>query len=61
MNIVFNFLKLDGETAISFDVEFPGSKYLYGLPQRVSSLDLQTTDGTEPFSLYNHPFFKYDL
>ena len=39
--------KPKGPAAISFDVHFPGTRHLYGLPERASSLALQPTRGPE--------------
>ncbi|EFN52006.1 hypothetical protein CHLNCDRAFT_139544, partial [Chlorella variabilis] len=56
--------KPKGPAAISFDVHFPGTRHLYGLPERASSLALQPTRGpegplSEPYRLYNLDVFEY--
>lgn len=53
-----------GPTAISFDVAFPGSRHLYGIPERATDLALRPTRGpdgilTEPYRLYNLDVFEY--
>ncbi|PSC68247.1 putative glucan 1,3-alpha-glucosidase [Micractinium conductrix] len=57
--------KPKGPTGISFDLQFPGSRHLYGLPERASHLALRPTRGTdgeplsEPYRLYNLDVFEY--
>ncbi len=52
--------------SVGFDVTFPGSSHLYGIPEHASALALKTTDGSsggysEPFRLYNLDVFEYEL
>jgi len=55
--------KKNGPEAIAFDVTFPGSKHLYGLPERAENLSLPATAGSsvvsEPYRLYNLDVFEY--
>lgn len=39
--------KPKGPTAISFDLQFPGSRHLYGIPQHATDLALRPTMGPE--------------
>jgi len=55
-----------GPMSVGFDVTFPGSSHLYGIPEHASALALKTTDGSsggysEPFRLYNLDVFEYEL
>jgi hypothetical protein len=56
--------KPKGPTAISMDIQFPGSKHLYGIPEHAADLALRPTWGpegalTEPYRLYNLDVFEY--
>ena len=55
-----------GPTSVGFDVVFPKSNHLYGLPEHASSTQLKTTIGpdahySEPYRLYNLDVFEYEL
>lgn len=39
--------KPKGPTAVSFDIQFPGSRHLYGIPERATDLALRPTRGPE--------------
>ncbi|KAL4422944.1 hypothetical protein ABPG75_009141 [Micractinium tetrahymenae] len=56
--------KPKGPTAVSFDIQFPGARHLYGIPERATNLALRPTRGpegplTEPYRLYNLDVFEY--
>lgn len=55
----------DGETGIGFDVFFPDSKNLYGIPERATDLSLKSTIGdginSEPYRLYNLDVYRYEV
>ncbi|KAJ3233620.1 hypothetical protein HDU77_000550, partial [Chytriomyces hyalinus] len=58
--------KPKGPTSIGFDMNFPGFKHTYGLPQHASSYSLKPTRGSEaqysePYRLYNFDVFEYEL
>jgi alpha 1,3-glucosidase len=57
-----------GPQAISFDLRFPQTKHVYGLPERAAAFSLTPTieaDGktaiTEPYRLYNLDVFEYKV
>eukprot|EP00532_Pseudo-nitzschia_australis_P006927 CAMPEP_0168165410 /NCGR_PEP_ID=MMETSP0139_2-20121125/1474_1 /TAXON_ID=44445 /ORGANISM="Pseudo-nitzschia australis, Strain 10249 10 AB" /LENGTH=1079 /DNA_ID=CAMNT_0008082529 /DNA_START=8 /DNA_END=3244 /DNA_ORIENTATION=+ len=55
-----------GPMSVGSDVTFPGSKFLYGLPEHASSTALKRTIGKNPeykhpYRLYNLDVFEYDL
>ena len=57
--------KLRGPEAIAFDINFPNTKHVYGLPERAISHALPPTIAsngtalTEPYRLYNLDVFEY--
>ncbi|KAJ3056166.1 hypothetical protein HK097_007890 [Rhizophlyctis rosea] len=58
--------KPNGPTSIGFDLKFPGSQHVYGIPQHASSLSLKSTRGknkkyNEPYRLYNFDVFEYEM
>lgn len=55
-----------GPMSVGADISFPGSKFLYGLPEHASATALKTTIGEnseygDPYRLYNLDVFEYDL
>ncbi|KAK9816687.1 hypothetical protein WJX72_003707 [[Myrmecia] bisecta] len=56
--------KPKGPEAISFDLTFPDTQHVYGLPERATSLSLNPTAGegveSEPYRLYNLDVFEYE-
>lgn len=52
-----------GPESIGFDINFPGFKNVYGVPQHTSPLSLKTTrhgeEYSEPYRLYNLDVFEY--
>ena len=58
--------KPHGPMSVGSDITFPGSKFLYGLPEHASSTVLKNTVGSNaeyehPYRLYNLDVFEYDL
>mmetsp|Transcript_7389 Transcript_7389/g.15074 ORF Transcript_7389/g.15074 Transcript_7389/m.15074 type:complete len:893 (-) Transcript_7389:33-2711(-) len=53
----------NGPTSIMFDVAFPGSAEVYGIPEHATSLALKSTKGegivSEPYRLFNLDVFEY--
>jgi alpha 1,3-glucosidase len=55
-----------GPSSVGFDVSFPGSKHVFGIPEHASSFALKSTRGKskvyeEPYRLYNLDVFEYIL
>ncbi|KAG6552344.1 hypothetical protein Mapa_006198 [Marchantia paleacea] len=52
-----------GPQSIGFDVSFYGAEYVYGIPERATSLALKPTKGadivSEPYRLFNSDIFEY--
>eukprot|EP00514_Thraustochytrium_sp_LLF1b_P011885 CAMPEP_0184545554 /NCGR_PEP_ID=MMETSP0199_2-20130426/4377_1 /TAXON_ID=1112570 /ORGANISM="Thraustochytrium sp., Strain LLF1b" /LENGTH=948 /DNA_ID=CAMNT_0026939861 /DNA_START=32 /DNA_END=2878 /DNA_ORIENTATION=- len=59
--------KPHGHTSVGIDVTFPGSKYVYGLPEHATDFALKNTKGgganayDEPFRMYNLDVFEYEI
>ncbi|XP_065129980.2 neutral alpha-glucosidase AB [Paramisgurnus dabryanus] len=53
--------KPNGPTSISLDFSLPGVEHVYGIPEHADNLKLKTTDGGDPFRLYNLDVFQYEL
>uniref|UniRef100_A0A3B4EFU1 Neutral alpha-glucosidase AB n=1 Tax=Pygocentrus nattereri TaxID=42514 RepID=A0A3B4EFU1_PYGNA len=53
--------KPNGPTSISLDFSLPGVEHVYGIPEHADNLKLKTTDGGEPYRLYNLDVFQYEL
>ncbi|TPX59150.1 hypothetical protein PhCBS80983_g02653 [Powellomyces hirtus] len=58
--------KPHGPASIGFDLSFPGSKNVYGIPQHASSFSLKSTRGPnkeydEPYRMYNLDVFEYTM
>ncbi|XP_066574973.1 neutral alpha-glucosidase AB isoform X2 [Amia ocellicauda] len=53
--------KPNGPTSISLDFSFPGVENVYGIPEHADNLKLKTTDGGDPYRLYNLDVFQYEL
>mmetsp|Transcript_29785 Transcript_29785/g.50032 ORF Transcript_29785/g.50032 Transcript_29785/m.50032 type:complete len:896 (+) Transcript_29785:175-2862(+) len=53
----------NGPTSIMFDVSFPGSAQVYGIPEHATSMALKRTKGegitSEPYRLFNLDVFEY--
>lgn len=57
--------KTRGAESISADIQFPGFKQLYGIPEHADSLVLRSTRGEdafhkEPYRLFNVDIFEYE-
>uniref|UniRef100_A0A8C1QKY6 Glucosidase, alpha; neutral AB n=1 Tax=Cyprinus carpio TaxID=7962 RepID=A0A8C1QKY6_CYPCA len=50
-----------GPTSISLDFSLPGVEHVYGIPEHADDLKLKTTDGGDPYRLYNLDVFQYEL
>jgi alpha 1,3-glucosidase len=55
-----------GPSSIGFDIQFPGSSNVYGIPEHASGFSLKPTRGgnaiyKEPYRLYNLDVFEYEL
>uniref|UniRef100_A0A9J8D284 Glucosidase II alpha subunit b n=1 Tax=Cyprinus carpio carpio TaxID=630221 RepID=A0A9J8D284_CYPCA len=48
-------------TSISLDFSLPGVEHVYGIPEHADDLKLKTTDGGDPYRLYNLDVFQYEL
>ncbi|XP_062380384.1 neutral alpha-glucosidase AB isoform X2 [Sardina pilchardus] len=53
--------KPNGPTSISLDFSLPGVEHVYGIPEHGDNLKLKTTDGGDPYRLYNLDVFQYEL
>ncbi|KAG7464514.1 hypothetical protein MATL_G00166420 [Megalops atlanticus] len=53
--------KPNGPTSISLDFSLPGVEHVYGIPEHAENLKLKTTDGGDPYRLYNLDVFQYEL
>uniref|UniRef100_A0A672N017 Glucosidase II alpha subunit n=1 Tax=Sinocyclocheilus grahami TaxID=75366 RepID=A0A672N017_SINGR len=59
VDFVFNIFL--GPTSISLDFSLPGVEHVYGIPEHADDLKLKTTDGGDPYRLYNLDVFQYEL
>uniref|UniRef100_A0A8C8I8Z6 Glycoside hydrolase family 31 N-terminal domain-containing protein n=1 Tax=Oncorhynchus tshawytscha TaxID=74940 RepID=A0A8C8I8Z6_ONCTS len=53
--------KPNGPSSISLDFSLPGVEHVYGIPEHADSLKLKTTDGGDPYRLFNLDVFQYEL
>ncbi|KAL2094933.1 hypothetical protein ACEWY4_009652 [Coilia grayii] len=53
--------KPNGASSISLDFSFPGVGHVYGIPEHADSLKLKSTEGGDPYRLYNLDVFQYEL
>ncbi|KAM4622087.1 neutral alpha-glucosidase AB isoform 3-T3 [Polymixia lowei] len=53
--------KPNGPSSISLDFSLPGVEHVYGIPEHADALKLKTTDGGDPYRLYNLDVFQYEL
>ncbi|XP_076130945.1 neutral alpha-glucosidase AB-like isoform X1 [Alosa pseudoharengus] len=53
--------KPNGPTSISLDFSFPGVEHVYGIPEHADTLKLKSTEGGDPYRLYNLDVFQYEL
>uniref|UniRef100_A0A4W4HH77 Glycoside hydrolase family 31 N-terminal domain-containing protein n=1 Tax=Electrophorus electricus TaxID=8005 RepID=A0A4W4HH77_ELEEL len=50
-----------GPTSVSLDFSLPGVEHVYGIPEHADNLKLKTTEGGDPYRLYNLDVFQYEL
>lgn len=50
-----------GPSSVGMDISFPGVEHVYGIPEHADSLALKTTNGGDPYRLYNLDVFEYEL
>lgn len=54
--------KPNGPESIGFDISFPGTEHVYGIPEHATTMSLKTTKpDTDPYRLYNLDVFEYEL
>ncbi|KAB7503946.1 Neutral alpha-glucosidase AB [Armadillidium nasatum] len=50
-----------GPSSIGVDINFIGSKQVYGIPEHADSFKLKDTSSGDPYRLYNLDVFEYEL
>ncbi|KAF5400528.1 Neutral alpha-glucosidase AB precursor [Paragonimus heterotremus] len=50
-----------GPMSISLDIDFPSFSHLYGIPEHTDGFVLKSTEGGDPYRLYNLDVFEYEL
>ncbi|XP_069501286.1 neutral alpha-glucosidase AB isoform X2 [Ambystoma mexicanum] len=53
--------KPNGPTSIGLDFSLPGFENVYGIPEHADDLKLKSTEGGDPYRLYNLDVFQYEL
>ncbi|XP_064293516.1 neutral alpha-glucosidase AB isoform X2 [Phalacrocorax carbo] len=53
--------KPNGPASVGLDFSLPGFEHVYGIPEHAESLRLRTTEGGDPYRLYNLDVFQYEL
>jgi alpha 1,3-glucosidase len=53
--------KINGPSSVGLDFTFHGYEFVYGIPEHADSLALKTTNGGDPYRLYNLDVFEYEL
>lgn len=53
--------KPNGPTSVGLDFSLPGFEHVYGIPEHAESMRLRTTEGGDPYRLYNLDVFQYEL
>ncbi|KAM4722522.1 neutral alpha-glucosidase AB isoform 4-T4 [Rhinophrynus dorsalis] len=53
--------KPNGPSSVGLDFSLPGFEHVYGIPEHADNLRLRTTEGSEPYRLYNLDVFQYEL
>ncbi|RMB90532.1 hypothetical protein DUI87_33133 [Hirundo rustica rustica] len=48
-------------TSVGLDFSLPGFEHVYGIPEHADSLRLRSTEGGDPYRLYNLDVFQYEL
>uniref|UniRef100_A0A8C0JBH5 Glucosidase II alpha subunit n=1 Tax=Chelonoidis abingdonii TaxID=106734 RepID=A0A8C0JBH5_CHEAB len=52
---------IPGPTSVGLDFSLPGFEHVYGIPEHADNLRLRTTEGGDPYRLYNLDVFQYEL
>uniref|UniRef100_A0A8D2QS26 Glucosidase II alpha subunit n=1 Tax=Zosterops lateralis melanops TaxID=1220523 RepID=A0A8D2QS26_ZOSLA len=50
-----------GPTSVGLDFSLPGFEHVYGIPEHADNLRLRSTEGGDPYRLYNLDVFQYEL
>ncbi|XP_071657657.1 neutral alpha-glucosidase AB isoform X1 [Patagioenas fasciata] len=50
-----------GPMSVGLDFSLPGFEHVYGIPEHAESLRLRSTQGGDPYRLYNLDVFQYEL
>uniref|UniRef100_A0A8C3QLK3 Glucosidase II alpha subunit n=1 Tax=Cyanoderma ruficeps TaxID=181631 RepID=A0A8C3QLK3_9PASS len=50
-----------GPTSVGLDFSLPGFEHVYGIPEHAENLRLRSTEGGDPYRLYNLDVFQYEL
>ncbi|XP_032872363.1 neutral alpha-glucosidase AB-like isoform X2 [Amblyraja radiata] len=50
-----------GPSSVGLDFSLPGFEHVYGIPEHADSLKLKTTEGGDPYRLYNLDVFQYEI
>ncbi|XP_078516731.1 neutral alpha-glucosidase AB isoform X1 [Lissotriton helveticus] len=53
--------KPNGPTSVGLDFSLPGFENVYGIPEHADNLKLKSTEGGDPYRLYNLDVFQYEL
>ncbi|GCB81451.1 hypothetical protein scyTo_0021839, partial [Scyliorhinus torazame] len=53
--------KPNGPSSVGLDFSLPGFEHVYGIPEHADTLKLKTTDGGDPYRLYNLDVFQYEI
>uniref|UniRef100_V9KDE4 Neutral alpha-glucosidase AB n=1 Tax=Callorhinchus milii TaxID=7868 RepID=V9KDE4_CALMI len=53
--------KPNGPSSVGLDFSLPGFEHVYGIPEHADSLKLKTTNGGDPYRLYNLDVFQYEI
>ncbi|NXN97572.1 GANAB glucosidase, partial [Rhinopomastus cyanomelas] len=51
----------NGPMSVGLDFSLPGFEHVYGIPEHADSLRLRSTQGGDPYRLYNLDVFQYEL
>ena len=50
-----------GPESIGLDTNFIGYSHVYGIPEHADDFHLKSTEGRDPYRLYNLDVFEYEL
>eukprot|EP00061_Rhincodon_typus_P018998 g48417.t1 len=53
--------KPNGPSSVGLDFSLPGFEHVYGIPEHADNLKLKTTEGGDPYRLYNLDVFQYEI